>query len=175
MQVLILSDTHGHIDPRVLELAAGCELAVHAGDVGGAAVLDALASRCRRVVAVRGNNDLPGKWPAGEAARLARLPETVAVDLPGGGLAVVHGHRVWDLRDRHGRLRRQFPEARVVVYGHSHRQVCDLGAAPWVLNPGAAGRDRTYGGPACLVLHAEERHWRVVPQRFAPAARRRAV
>ena len=174
MQVLILSDTHGHIDPRVLALAADCELVVHAGDIVGAEVLEALASRCARVVAVRGNNDLPGKWPAGQAARLARLPEVAEVALPGGRLAVVHGHRVWDLRDRHGRLRRQFPGARAVVYGHSHRQVCDLAADPWVLNPGAAGRDRTFGGPACLVLRAGPGAWRVTPHRFPPAARRRA-
>lgn len=171
-KVLILSDTHGHIDPRVLALAADCERVVHAGDIVGAGVLDALTRRCPEVAAVRGNNDTPAKWPAGEAARLAALPEVLELELPGGVLAVVHGHRQWSARDRHARLRALFPAARAVVYGHSHRQVCDLGADPWVLNPGAAGRDRTFGGPACLVLHAGPGAWRVVPHRFAPLARR---
>ncbi|WP_414717181.1 metallophosphoesterase family protein [Tahibacter sp.] len=85
--------------------------------------------------------------------------------MPGGRLVVVHGDR-WPPRGRHAALRRAFPAARAVVYGHSHRLAVDVDAEPWILNPGAAGRARTYGGPSCLLLQASTREWRVVAQRY---------
>lgn len=167
-RVLLLADTHGVIDPRIARLAAGCDAVVHAGDIGNAAVLQAIAA-AGRVLAVRGNNDTAAKWPAADRARLARLAEEQRLALPGGTLVVVHGDRVLPAGRRHEKLRRLYPEARAVVYGHTHRAACDRAARPWVLNPGAAGRTRTFGGPSCLVLTADERQWRVQLRRFAPA------
>lgn len=171
-KVIILSDTHGFIDPRILELACGCQLAVHAGDVMGAEILEALGRVVGRVAAVSGNNDVPGKWVAREHPVLASLPTEATLELPGGILAVTHGHRIWDYRDRHGRLRRRYPDARAVVYGHSHQLVCDQDEIPWVLNPGAAGRIRTGSGPSCILLHAGRDSWRLEPRRFPPLARK---
>ncbi|MGC9008924.1 MAG: metallophosphoesterase family protein, partial [Halothiobacillaceae bacterium] len=92
---------------------------------------------------------------------LRELPERVEIDLPGGILAVEHGHRVLPAALRHARLRERHPDARAVVYGHTHRLVIDREAEPWVLNPGAAGRIRTYGAPSCLVLNAGADQWSV--------------
>lgn len=167
-RVCILSDTHGALDPRIAALAARCDLVVHGGDVGNAAVLHLLRGERDALVAVRGNNDLPTKWPAADVAVLAALPEQAELALPGGRLVIEHGHQVNPAARRHALLRQRHPAARAVVYGHSHRLVCDLVAAPWVLNPGAAGRSRTFGGPSCLLLHAGPRVWRVEPRRFAP-------
>jgi hypothetical protein len=163
--VALLSDTHGSLDPRVAELAAGCDHAVHGGDVGAAAVLDALQPR-GHLLAVSGNNDLPAKWPQDDLQVLAELPEEASLELPGGTLVVIHGHRAGAAARRHAWLRRHYPQARAVVYGHSHRLVCDLEAEPWVLNPGAAGRVRTYGGPSCLVLTATPARWDLAVHRF---------
>jgi putative phosphoesterase len=173
IRVAIVSDTHGALDPRVAEAVAGCDVAVHGGDVGAAAVLQGLRPRCGRVLAVLGNNDLPTKWPPADAAALASLPEEAELALPGGRLVVVHGHRVLPAARRHARLRRRYPDARAVVYGHSHRLVCDTEASPWILNPGAAGRARTHGGPSCIVLTASESGWQVAAQRFSLEARGR--
>jgi len=171
LRVLLLADTHGHLDARIAALAGECEVVVHAGDVGSAAVLDALSAGGARVFAVRGNNDVPSKWPRGESARLRGLDETVGVALPGGVLAVTHGDRHPPSK-RHARLRAAFPDARAVVYGHSHQLVVDDAELPWILNPGAAGRARTRGGPSCLVLAASARAWRIEPRRFAPLSAR---
>ena len=100
MRVAILSDTHGEVDPRILERIAGCDLAVHGGDIGSARVLDAIAPLVGRVLAVTGNNDLPYKWPSGERERLAAIPGEVRQALPGGLLVVIHGHQT-QARDRH--------------------------------------------------------------------------
>ncbi|MCE5232191.1 MAG: metallophosphoesterase family protein [Mizugakiibacter sp.] len=167
MRVLLLSDTHGALDARIAALAADCALAAHAGDVGAASVLDALAERCPRVIAVRGNNDVAAKW-LGPAAALHGLDAEARIELPGGVLAVVHGDAL-AARDRHARLRRVYAGARAVLYGHSHRLCVDDAIAPWVLNAGAAGRARTHGGPSCLLLHAGVRTWRVEAVRFPPA------
>lgn len=165
MRVLIVSDTHGVVDARIAALARECELVVHGGDVGNESVIETLAVGGARVVAVRGNNDVASKWPRGERDALDALDEIARVELPGGVLVATHGDR-YAPSARHAKLRAQFPDARAVVYGHSHRLVVDDREAPWILNPGAAGRARTYGGPSCLVLEASARQWRVEPHRF---------
>ena len=174
VRVAILADTHGFLDPRIAAQVGRCDFAVHAGDVGNTAVLEALQPR-EGVLAVSGNNDLPAKWPPGEAGRLAGLPAEGSLELPGGRLMVVHGDRVNPVAQRHDRLRAAYPQARAIVYGHSHRLVCDLERLPWVLNPGAAGRARTYGGPSCLVLTASPRRWRLESIRFGPLTGRRVT
>jgi uncharacterized protein len=165
VRVALLADTHGWVDPRILDLVADCDLAVHCGDIGSAEVLARLRPRGGRVCAVRGNNDRPSDWPDFDRELLARIPEVLELPLPGGLLVAVHGHRC-PARDRHRRLRERFPHARLLVYGHSHRLDLDFDLEPWVVNPGAAGRDRTYGGASCLVLHAEVACWRLETFRF---------
>ena len=172
MRIAIVADTHGVLDARIAEVVRACDCAVHAGDIGAASVLAALRP-AGTVVAVRGNNDTPTKWTEHERERLEKLPLEAALELPGGLLVVVHGERVLPPRERHERLRRHYAQARAVVYGHTHRVLCDQREQPWVLNPGAAGRARTFGGPSCLVLHADLRTWRVEVMRFAPLKRLR--
>ena len=166
VRVAIVSDTHGFVDARVLEVVATCDLVVHAGDIGNAEVLQLLRSAANQVLAIRGNNDIPSKWPVHDKRTLAVLPETLCVALPGGYLAVIHGHRAGTGATRHYRLRRRYADARAIAYGHSHRMLCDCDEAPWVLNPGAAGRSRTFGGPSCLILSAAVTRWKVEPVRF---------
>ncbi|NEX21344.1 metallophosphoesterase family protein [Thiorhodococcus mannitoliphagus] len=165
VRIALLSDTHGAIDSRVQEVVAGCDLAVHGGDIGRASILAELQPRLGRVLAVFGNNDVARKWPEQDRQLLVHLPEWIEQPLPGGKLAVIHGHQV-PARDRHRLLRARFPEVRAIVYGHSHRLVEDLQPAPWVLNPGAAGRARTHGGPSCLVLVATAGDWHLETYRF---------
>lgn len=55
MQILILSDTHGFVDPRVAALAQICDRVVHAGDIGNLGVLRQLDTN-GSVIAVRGMN-----------------------------------------------------------------------------------------------------------------------
>lgn len=161
IRVALVADTHGALDERIAEIVAGCDLVVHAGDIGTPRILAQLNPLSGRVIAVRGNNDTPLQWPRGSESWLRELPEQVQIDLPGGILAIEHGHRVLPASRRHERLRERHPHARAVVYGHTHRLVVDRETEPWVLNPGAAGRIRNYGAPSCLVLSAGQEHWDV--------------
>ena len=167
-RVAIVADTHGHLDLRIAEVVASCDCAIHAGDVGNAGVLAGLQPGMKTVVAVLGNNDVVEKWPADERDTLSALPMEARLELNGGQLVVVHGHKAGAVKGRHAWLRRRYPEARGVVYGHSHRLVCDQTDSPWVMNPGGAGRARTFGGPSCLVLSVGGDDWAVEAVRFAP-------
>ncbi len=168
LKIALLSDTHGFLDPRVARAAARHDCAVHAGDVGSAGVLETLQAGCPRVWAVRGNNDVAEKWPAADGRTLESLSDVLRLKLPGGVLAVVHGHRAGRPSVRHLRLRERFADARAVVFGHSHHRCVDKSARPWILNPGAAGKARAYGGPGLLSLTVAPDRWRIREVVFPP-------
>lgn len=157
----LIGDTHGTLDGHLLPRLADMDVIVHAGDLLDPAELGRLTPLTGHVVAVRGNNDTPGQWPAGTEALLANLPDLARILLPGGWLVVEHGHQVNPARHRHERLRQRHPEARAILYGHTHHRVIDTEAEPWVLNPGAAGRLRAYGGTGFLKLTATASGWHV--------------
>ena len=159
MKVLLLGDTHGSVDDSILELAAGMELVVHTGDIGSASVLSVLKSSCGNVLAVAGNNDVTEKWPAGDHHALSKLPESLQINLPGGVLAIEHGHQIWETNNYHIRLRQKYPDSQAIAYGHTHIRRIDTMIYPWVINPGAAGRIRTKGGASCVVLTAGLTRW----------------
>jgi len=169
MRLILLSDTHGQLHPEILALANQSDATVHAGDIGHPDVLAQLLDASRDLVVVRGNNDTLAKWPAGETRQLSQLPTQAQLELPGGQLAVEHGDRVTPTTQRHTLLRERHPSARLILYGHSHRQTIDDSQTPWVVNPGAAGRTRTYGGSACISLTVSSRHWQLKAHRFSLA------
>ena len=125
MRVGILSDTHGLLRPQVLALLAGCERLLHAGDVGDAAILDALR-RVAPVEAVRGNVD--------QGPGLDRLPHTVSGQLGELPFGMVH---------RREEVPPDWPRRlRLIVCGHSHRPELEWDGRCLLLNPGACGQRR---------------------------------
>ena len=122
----VISDTHGLLRPEALTALEGSGLIIHAGDIGGPEVIEALR-RVAPVVAVRGNNDR-GEW-AGE------FPEYEVVEVGAAHVYVLHDLKEIDLS----------PEAagfRVVVSGHSHRPHVEERRGVLYLNPGSAGPRR---------------------------------
>lgn len=159
-RVGILSDTHGWTDPRIRRSLRGLDWIVHAGDLCSLASIEGLRPR-QGLLAVAGNNDTPQRWPAAQRGWCRRLPQVGRLFLPGGILAVEHGHRHGWNRPSHRRLRRAHRDARMVAYGHTHRRCLDTRLLPWVLNPGAAGRTRTHGGPSMAILLACPHRWSI--------------
>ena len=158
--VAIISDTHAHLDDRIADLIRNCDYAIHAGDICGESVLSEMHPRSGKVVAVAGNND----YHCHEAKD---LPHTMSLDMPGGKIKIEHGHMHGHHSPSHSSLRKHHPDARVVVYGHTHKMVVDKSLTPWVVNPGAAGQTRTHGGPSCLVLLCDaDQEWTVSEYRF---------
>ena len=156
---------HLDLTGNLVDQFADADVIVHAGDVGNLQVLETMAG-IAPLEAVRGNNDVISKWPKGESNVCSALPDALVLDLSGGELVVAHGHQWPRPASRHQQLRKRWPAARCIVYGHSHRMVIDQCCEPWVINPGAAGRARAYGGAGWLGLTIERRQWRVTPNRF---------
>ena len=161
----ILSDSHGYLDPRIKDAVNQCDYIVHAGDIFNADVLQQLQPR-NELIAVAGNNDYQDAWDESEADIVNALPQHAQLELPGGLLVVEHGHRLGNMPD-HDDLRWDHAEARLIVYGHTHRRVIDQKEEPWVINPGASGEVRTHGGPSCLLLNASSNEWQIETVLFA--------
>ena len=159
-RIALLSDSHGQLAAPLIERLAGVDLIVHAGDLGAHAIVRCL-TRIAPVCVIAGNNDTPARWPVGEAAICAGLPAVFRLELLGGVLLVIHGHQFPAVATRHARLRAAFPDARCIVYGHSHRRCIDAQTRPWVVNPGASGRARAYGGAGGLLLTVGLPDWQL--------------
>jgi putative phosphoesterase len=165
-RVAIVSDTHGVISPDVVAVVKSCDIAVHAGDIGRKRVLEMLKPASGEILAVRGNNDSAALWADEEADAVNALPQVAMLELPGGTLVVEHGHRHgWHTPD-HEKMRNAHPQAKMIVYGHTHIKTIDQTDTPWVVNPGAAGNTRNNGGPSCLVLNASQAGWEIEKHRF---------
>lgn len=158
-RIALLADSHGQVLPTLLERLTRVDLIVHAGDLGSSAVMKALAG-IAPLYAVAGNNDTPQRWPPGEARDCEALAQVLSIDVAGGRLVVIHGHQYPRVASRHARLRDAFPDARCVVYGHSHRRCLDQDALPWVVNPGASGKARAHGGAGGWLLSVSQTGWR---------------
>lgn len=171
-RVGIISDTHGKLDPRIAEVLEDCDIAVHAGDIMCHSVLKDMKPKSGKVIAVRGNNDTREKWSQQHSAMLSEIDFEANFLLPGGKVEVVHGHLHGRPASLHDRLRETFSQARLIIYGHSHRLVCDTSTEPWVVNPGAAGKIRTFGGPSCLILEASNEKWQINEVKFPLLAKR---
>ena len=132
VKVIVLSDTHAprrwrSCPPAVAEHLRGADLILHAGDVCTARVLDELAAYAP-VRAVRGNNDGPdvAAWGA---------PDTLELDLDGLRAAMIHDSG--PAAGRPARMRRRFPAAALVVFGHSHIPLDRTGDGERVFTPGS--------------------------------------
>jgi putative phosphoesterase len=122
----VISDTHGLLRPQALDALRGCDLIIHAGDVGNPDILDPLRALAPLFV-VRGNVDT-GSWAL-------KLPMTELVDVGGLWFYVLHEISQLDLDP---------PTADVaaVVYGHSHKPSIETRDGVLYLNPGSAGPRR---------------------------------
>jgi putative phosphoesterase len=113
--------------PPVAEQLRHADLILHAGDVCVASVLDEL-TQYAPVVAVLGNNDAPGVTAWGAA-------ETAELNLDGLSVAMIHDSGA--KTGRIVRMRRRFPGADLVVFGHSHIPLDESAGDLRIFNPGS--------------------------------------
>jgi uncharacterized protein len=144
MKVGLISDTHGRLRAEVFDAFAGVDLILHAGDVGPANLLTELES-IAPVQAVFGNTD--------SLALRAQLPAELRLELAGFDVLLVHGDSFGSPTPR--ALREAYPDADIIVYGHTHRQRVDEVDGGMVINPGAAGAARFDLAPAVALLTLE--------------------
>jgi uncharacterized protein len=122
----LISDTHNLLRPEALAWLSGCDAIIHAGDICGQPVLDALA-QLAPLTAVRGNNDI-GAWADS-------LPTRAMLTVQQVKIFVVH-----DIADL--RVDPRAESMGVVVTGHSHKPLVEDRDGVLFVNPGSAGPRR---------------------------------
>lgn len=139
MRLGIISDTHNLLRPQVFEVFRQVDRILHAGDIGDPDILTGLEV-IAPVTAVWGNTD--------DMAMRARVPEIVETDIEGFRFLVVHGHQLGSPTPES--LNQAWPDAEVIVYGHTHRPLLTIvDQVVTVMNPGGAGPFR-FGLPASV-------------------------
>lgn len=157
MRVGVVSDTHSprfwkRCPPEVAAQLQGVDLILHAGDVCTVDVLEQL-SAFAPVQVVLGNND---------GADVAAWGAPVAVELDLDGLSVAMIHDSGPAAGRMARLRRRFPAADLVVFGHSHIPMNDSGSPGGttpglrIFNPGSPTDRRRQPHPTMGLLEIAE-------------------
>jgi putative phosphoesterase len=145
---VVLADTHisrraKALPEELVPYLKRADLVLHAGDLIEGSVLDELALYAP-VRAVKGNVDPPG----------LDLPEALELDFGDARIAMTHdsGRR----EGRRRRLARRFPDARVVVFGHSHEPFLEDEDGLLLLNPGSPTDKRRQPHHTFALLRAEE-------------------
>jgi uncharacterized protein len=130
----VISDTHlprgtRRLPDACLDRLAAADAILHAGDFSTTEVLDEIAAIGPPLHAVHGNVDDPDVTMRLPAARL----------VPAEDVRIAMVHDAGAAAGRLERLRRRFPDADAVVFGHSHIPLHeqDLDGAFQIFNPGS--------------------------------------
>ncbi len=140
MKILVVSDTHGHLDlyEKLIQKIKPMDLVIHCGDIEGQELMFENLNReilgCNSVM-VSGNNDF-----------FSELDREASLEIRGHRILVTHGHTMYVSTNTD--FIKQEAYARgydIVVYGHTHRPVLDEGGAITALNPGSLSYPRQEG------------------------------
>lgn len=139
MRLGIISDTHGLLRPEVFEVFKEVDQIIHAGDIGSIDLLTELEA-IAPVLAVYGNTD-------GFDVR-SRVPSVIETQIEGLDFVILHGDQVGSPNPQN--LHQTFPNAEVIIYGHTHRPLLTtVDVVVTVMNPGGAG-PRRFNLPASV-------------------------
>lgn len=145
MRLGVIADTHGLLRPEVFQAFAEVDHILHAGDIGPVDLLTELESLAP-VTAVYGNTD-PDEVRD-------RLPQVAAIELEGFDIVVTHGDQLGSPTPEN--LNAAFPDAQIIVYGHTHRPLLTIvDVVVTVMNPGGAGHRRFGLPPSVGILELE--------------------
>jgi uncharacterized protein len=151
VQIAVISDTHlprgtRRLPDACIERLQRADLILHAGDLMTMAVLRELETY-GQVVAVHGNVDDAELWAA--------LPASAAVKAAGATIALTHD--AGPGKGRLARMRRRFPEADAVVFGHSHIPLHERAEDGFqIFNPGSPTERRRSPSHTMGIAHAND-------------------
>ena len=97
---------------------------------------------------------------------IKELNKSLTVNINNKNISIEHGDR-FGHHANHSALRKSYPNSEIIIYGHTHIQVCDQEKKPWVINPGACGHTRNNdGGPCFMQIEIINDNWKVIPYCF---------
>ena len=145
MRLGVISDTHGMLRPEVFEVFREVDHILHGGDIGRWDLIVELQT-IAPVTAVYGNTD-------GFDIR-SKVPQVAEVELEGFPIIVTHGDQFG--RPTPAKLHGAFPNADIIIFGHSHKPLLELvDKTITVMNPGGAGAPRFGIPPSVGILELE--------------------
>ena len=145
MRLGVISDTHGMLRPEVFDVFREVDHIFHAGDIGSLSLLTELEALAP-VTAVYGNTD---DWDV-----RAKVPRVAMLQLDGFEIVVTHGDQFGSPTPE--ALYAAFPDAEIILYGHTHKPLLTLvDLVVTVMNPGAAGQRRFDILPSVGILELE--------------------
>ena len=120
-EIGLISDTHGLLRPEAIVELEGCDVILHAGDVGGSLIIDTL-TQFAPTFAVGGNCDVEETFP-----------DYFTGEYGGKKLLMFHGHLPIDENEF---------KPDIVITGHSHIPLIEQDKSILRINPGSAGPKR---------------------------------
>ncbi|MEO5956936.1 MAG: metallophosphoesterase family protein [Nitrospiraceae bacterium] len=132
MRIGVIADTHGLFDPAVRQHFKGADHILHAGDIGGQAVIDQLQA-IAPVTAVCGNVD--GYEQRG-------FPPELIIELAGCRIAIRHILYRGGKLTKDGRAFLQDIQPDLCIFGHTHQPKVEWFGKTLLFNPGSAGPKR---------------------------------
>lgn len=147
MKILVVSDTHRKNDNyfKVVEMHKP-DMVIHCGDAEGSEYALTQAADCP-VHIVLGNNDF-----------FSDLPRELELEIEGRKVWVTHGHNYYVSMS--GETIKEEAIARgmdIVMYGHSHRPVVDIGDDVIAINPGSLSYPRQENHRSSYIIMETDR------------------
>ena len=144
MHIAIISDTHRRLPTAVHRLFEGCDLIMHAGDIGSPRILQELET-IAPVLAVLGNNDLPRDYDGIPYQRL-EIISGLSIFMAHDQLAVMRYLKTCTGIDGAPSL----PD--ICIHGHSHQPRNEIVAGVRIINPGSIHQPRSGSSRSVAVL-----------------------
>lgn len=143
MKVLIVSDTHGRDQNllKTIQKVGQIDLLIHLGDFCGSEKYIRMIAPCP-VEMVCGNNDF-----------FIGLPKEKMIKIGDYSVFLTHGHRygvyygTQQIKDA-----AKERQADIVMFGHTHVPMIDLGDSVWAINPGSMTLPRQRGGIPTFII-----------------------
>ncbi len=158
IRIGLISDTHGHLGSDVFSAFEGVDRILNAGDTQRPEILADLEAIAPST-SVWGNVDGPDVR--------AVTSEEARAEVGGVNVALIHGHQV---HPDYEALVRRFPDARVIVHGHTHVPRIRAVGGTLLVNPGAAGKAQKGYPPTVAVLEVRDGAPRAVHLELSPVA-----
>ncbi len=143
MKILIVSDTHRKNDNyiKVLERIAPVDMVIHCGDIEGSEYLIAESAGCP-VQMVTGNNDFFSDLPREKEFMVGKYK-----------IWLTHGHNYYvSMSNENLKHEARMRGVDIVLYGHTHRPVIDIGGDIIAVNPGSLTYPRQEGRRPSYVI-----------------------
>ncbi len=134
-QLSVISDTHGKISDKCIEIIKRCDYVIHAGDFGTERCYQQIKAIGTPMYMVKGNCD-KGNWAI-------NIPDTLAFRIEKYNFYLIHNLR---------NLPYSFPESDIIISGHTHAYNESKNHNVIYLNPGSCSKSRPGSNPTMMIV-----------------------